>query len=299
MTITACHVCSEGVILGADSMTTISTGGVPKYHFDHAQKIFEVGKPHSLLALATWGGGSFGITSHRRIAHQLGLLKEKNPDKNLKELSLDLQGMARQAFANRIPAGVWTNRLNRFKELLMKFRSDPQQIDAVELDELVKLHENNLGGGYFLAGRGSVDSPCEAYEIEWGMMAECDKPIPEKLDPTVPHFRGMPFIMQRLLFGYDPQIVPKIIASGKWSGTDKELHALCASEALTIDSEFFPLRDAIDWIHTVIHTTSRAVKFSGEIGCGGQPEIAVVTCDRPFRWVCHKPLDMAMDIVKV
>lgn len=55
-----------------------------------------------------------------------------------------------------------------------------------------------------------------------------------------------------------------------------------------------PLREAIDWIHTVIHTTIRAIKFNQEHSCGGPVEIAVITTDRPFRWVCHKSLDAAI-----
>src|SRR5579872_4174996 len=72
MTIAACYFSSEGVVLGADSTTTMTSvlqrPGLPPYaamrHFDYAQKIFEVGE-HGTLGIAIWGAGRIGRMSHR------------------------------------------------------------------------------------------------------------------------------------------------------------------------------------------------------------------------------------------
>ena len=56
-----------------------------------------------------------------------------------------------------------------------------------------------------------------------------------------------------------------------------------------------PIREAIDWVHASIYTTIQAMKFSHLAPvCGGPVEIAVITTDRPFRWVRHKRLDAAL-----
>jgi hypothetical protein len=57
-----------------------------------------------------------------------------------------------------------------------------------------------------------------------------------------------------------------------------------------------PLRDAIELVHSMIDATIKAMKFSQLAHtCGGPIEVAVVTTDRPFRWVKHKPFDVALD----
>ncbi|MEM8834330.1 MAG: hypothetical protein AAGD00_00785 [Planctomycetota bacterium] len=82
MTIAACHVSPEGVVLGADSTTTIASrtgNNVQLCYFDHAQKLFEIGPPGSTLGLVTWGMGQIGTTSHREIASRVGKLQSKSP----------------------------------------------------------------------------------------------------------------------------------------------------------------------------------------------------------------------------
>jgi len=74
MTIAAAYLTSEGVVLGADSTTTVGTGGgvAVAQLLNYAQKIFEVGE-RSRLGVCTWGAGRIGEVSHRtliaRLAH--------------------------------------------------------------------------------------------------------------------------------------------------------------------------------------------------------------------------------------
>ena len=56
-----------------------------------------------------------------------------------------------------------------------------------------------------------------------------------------------------------------------------------------------PIREAIDYIHTYLHVTVKAFKFQfGAPTCGGPIEVAFVTTDRRFRWVCHKDFSSAI-----
>jgi hypothetical protein len=56
-----------------------------------------------------------------------------------------------------------------------------------------------------------------------------------------------------------------------------------------------PIREAIDWVYASIYPSIKTMKFSHLAPvCGGPVEIAVITTDRPFRWVRHKKLDAAI-----
>ena len=52
MTIAACYVRPEGIVLGADS-TTSFYGGI--HYYNHNQKIFELGEKDTTFGIMTWG----------------------------------------------------------------------------------------------------------------------------------------------------------------------------------------------------------------------------------------------------
>jgi hypothetical protein len=82
--------------------------------------------------------------------------------------------------------------------------------------------------------------------------------------------------------------------SGKGNGTPNDLAALILPHRLAQPFDL-PIREAIDWVYTSIYTTNQAMKFSHLAPvCGGPVEVAVITTDRPFRWVRHKRLDAAI-----
>ena len=69
MTIAACYVSSEGVVLGVDSTSTMRAPGWPDRHYDYEQKLFELGEK-STLAIAMWGIGALEPLSYRTIDSQ-------------------------------------------------------------------------------------------------------------------------------------------------------------------------------------------------------------------------------------
>jgi hypothetical protein len=87
VTIAACYVTPEGVVLGADSTASaMLTGGF--HYFNYNQKVFEVGDPGTgTLGIATWGLGALGPLSHRTIVATFGDdLKARKP-KDMKEVA--------------------------------------------------------------------------------------------------------------------------------------------------------------------------------------------------------------------
>jgi hypothetical protein len=74
LTIAACYLSSEGVVFGADSTSTMFVAGTrpglgSDHHYNHAQKIYQIGE-NSTLGLTMWGLGSLGTISYRTLIAQ-------------------------------------------------------------------------------------------------------------------------------------------------------------------------------------------------------------------------------------
>lgn len=285
MTIAACHVSPEGVVFGADSTTTITNAaGGKECHFDHAQKIFEVGGVGSSVGLVTWGMGSIGQRSHRAIASEVSryTVVEQHP-------TMD-------GIANHLGDILWELYSTSYQTDLAWYKDMLNKVDGghePSADELKRFfHISSFTGGYCIGGRLGTEIECRAYVIRWH--PTFDRSDIQPVAAETPTFWGVPQFIERLIFGADAELARSILKSGKWTGTEDELYDLLASNQL-IHPHLLPLREAIDWIHTVIHTTIRAIKFAKQPHyCGGPIEIAVVSNDRPFRWVQHKELDSAI-----
>src|SRR5690554_8183468 len=97
MTIAACHISPEGVVLGADSATTLTSDHHGTCHLDYAQKLFEVGPRNSSVGLVTWGLGQVGEESHRTVAAELGFQHEEKAFESMEAMA---HGLA-DSFWNR------------------------------------------------------------------------------------------------------------------------------------------------------------------------------------------------------
>lgn len=278
MTIAACHLSPEGVVLGVDSTTTLFGVGATPVHLDYAQKLFEVGQPESRVALATWGLGQIGNVSHRTVAARLGETHRSTPYASMKDMAQGLADILHVEYPTAYGAEI-----ARAQELSERFKD----LEEAELAELGALQA--LSGGYCLAGRIECGDACEGFEVAWEPFQGITiKALPHE----VPIFWGMPHVMLRLLYGFDNDAVLRIRNSAHWTGTDEELYDLVTQSQ--VNPRHLPIREAVDWIHTIIHTTIRGIKFAMEPHtCGGPIEIATITTDRPFRWVLHKRLDAA------
>jgi hypothetical protein len=82
VTIAACYLSPEGVVLGADSTSTYGLASGAHY-YNNAQKLFEVGED-STLGIVAWGLGGLNSYSHRTLIALFGDdLKAKLPDTGL------------------------------------------------------------------------------------------------------------------------------------------------------------------------------------------------------------------------
>jgi hypothetical protein len=260
MTIAAAYLTSEGLVLGADSSTTVyvSTpqGNSVVQLFTHSQKVFEVGN-NSRIGICTWGAGSIGTYSHRTLIAQLA---DTIDDKTTIE-----------------------DAANRFADIVM-LKMKEQAVQFV---------------GYYLGGWQPLTHAPACCHIE--LTPDSRKISPLKLGLC--SFSGNSVVFSRVFRGFDPQLTENLIAElGKAglsaAGNEDKIRTAMekASEPLaSIGLQDLPIREAIDFIYSYLHITVKTEKFKfGPPTCGGPIEIGLISTDRMFRWVRHKPFDSAI-----
>lgn len=279
MTIAACYLSPEGVVLGADSTSTYTlTNGM--HHFNFGQKLFEIGQ-NSTLGIVTWGLGGLSIGSYRTLIARFSDALEAAPPADVKQV------------ADRWSAFFWERYSLALAEEIERVHKVLQKKEAASADERLEVLDvvDRLTVGFCIGGYVRNERVPEAYEIIFEPVF--GPPIPTKLPPAQ-SFWGVPALISRLIKGCADEVIDAILASGKWSGTAEELDDL-VSQSRLVHPSTVPIRDAIDFTHACLLTTVKAMKFSPfPQVCGGPIEIGVITTDRPFRWVQHKRWDAAI-----
>lgn len=286
MTIAGFYLSPEGVVLGADSTSSAPTESGMHY-LDFNQKILEIGES-STLGLMTWGLGSLGSKSYRTLAAELHDSFEKAPPKSVADV------------AGRWAAMIWPLYQafplhQRFLALSKKPARSPNVAASrteKEEKEFAALR-NGLVLGFCIAGYVLPDRSPFACSMTFEPNNLANLPTPVAVTAESHQWWGVPNIVQRLVHGCDPNLKAAIVASKKWNGSDAELDNVLGTQRLAHAS--LPIRDAIDFVYSCIYSTIKAMKFSSFAQvCGGPIEIAVITTDRKFRWVRHKPWDAAI-----
>ncbi|SDX63266.1 hypothetical protein SAMN04515617_105156 [Collimonas sp. OK242] len=275
-------------MLGADSTSSVPCG-TGMHYFDFTQKVFEIGEG-STLALITWGLGGLGPVSYRTILARLGDDLAANKPISVAEVA--------QRFTDMFWAEYCAFDLTqRVIALSAKGPYDPAANPQnpvartkLEEDEFTNLR-TSLVVGFCIAGYLLPSRTPEAASITFDPLAP--KPVPTLNKMEGSQWWGVPNIISRLIFGADANLKQAILSSGKWNGTQADLEDVVQQQQFSHAT--LPIRDAIDYVYSCIHCTIKAMKFSSMAQvCGGPIEIAVITTDRKFRWVRHKPWDAAI-----
>jgi hypothetical protein len=288
MTIAACYHSSEGIVLGADSTTSTAVDGGGFHYFNHNQKIFEFGE-NSTVGLVTWGMASLGAKSYRTL---IANLADQLENKELKKGMTELADRWCDHFWKEYETDL-KQAIQRCKELNAKATHDPANAASRTVAEETEFKNLKANGvvGFCIAGYWLPDRTVAAFQIVFDLLSP--KPTPKPIPTLNYSFLGAPNMIGRLIFGADENLKPDIIASGKWGDTPAELDKIFEKRRLGHGN--LPVRDAVDFVHTCIYSTIKALKFSNlpQI-CGGPIELAVITSDRKFRWVTHKDWDSAI-----
>jgi hypothetical protein len=264
-------------VFGADSTTTYPN----EHYYNHAQKIFEVGPKGSPLGMVIWGLGSLGDLSYRTL-----IAKFAEDNRNAAPASV-------REMADRFAHAFWPEYQARMAPLLQRFQQlvalpAPTADEQKERDNLAQV----LSGGFCLGGNRQHDPTPHACAIQYGPSLAAAQV--DELPMHTCGFWGQPSMIQRLMFGIDADLRSEILQCGLWHGTPADLENLVNKKRLTLPGAI-PIREAIDYVHASVYSTIKTMKFSQLAPvCGGPVELAVITTDRPFRWVRHTDLDVAI-----
>lgn len=268
MTIAAAYLTTEGVVLGADSTSTVTDPeGNPIQLLNHAQKVFEIGAD-SRSAMCMYGAGDVCGTSHRTIAAILGDKIAATPDMNT-------EGIA-----------------NELAQLVGKTIADSGR---------------PFGGvlGYFLGGCDPVAHVPKLFSVEFKVKApgQLEANVTER--SLGPIFGGAFNYFSRVFHGIDPNLQRELAIELVKELPDVDSAKVRKAFEGSISSTLpkygasgwtdLPIREAIDFVHTYLHITIKVEKFRAQTqACGGPIEIAFVTSDRKLRWSRHKQFDSAI-----
>lgn len=282
MTIAACYVSNEGVVLGADSTSTFTTNEGLIRHHNNEQKLFEIGEMGSSLGLVTWGLGGLPNGSYRQLAAELSDNLVANEPSTVRECV--------ERWRDRfwpLYLGDLAPRLALVKALAALPAPTPQQ------QQQLQAFRQGLMVGFCIGGHVRAERRPAACMVQFQPEITAPPPATD-VQRSSPLFTGVPNLINRLIKGIDEGVFNAILASGMWHGDQANLEAIVRQHSLGPQT-LLPVREAIDWIHSSIFITIKAVKFSKlPAVCGGPIEVAVITADRRFRWVCHKGLDQAL-----
>lgn len=291
MTIAMCVIVPEGIVLGADSTASRSPEQGDFHYFNNNQKLFEIGEESS-LGLLTWGLGGLGEVSYRTLVANLADDLATNPVASVEDVATRWSNLVWTQY-NRI----FANEIKKARKLELKGEHKPtaapdksMRTETEEKD--FQLLQRNLFAGFCIAGYVKPGRDPMAYEIR--LHPSFHTPA-TPIRIVRPGFWGAPNFILRLLNGFDHEVRGSLLSSKHWKGSESELDMILTKTALGVPA-LLPIRDAIDFVYFCIHATIKALKFSSlnQI-CGGPIELAVITTDRKFRWVRHKPWDAAIE----
>lgn len=262
MTIVIALKVGDGVVLGADSATTLShdTLGYMNSYFN-AEKLFNLVKGLP-IGVVTYGlGGLAG----RSIGSLLKDLRAKLSDPSDKAWYLSPLTYTMADAAERV-------RRYFYDELYVK--QFPPGPDCPEL-------------GFFVAGYSFGGDSAEIWDIRVRRDGQCAGPdcaCPSS-EPVFTCWQGQPEAIRRILLGYSEELIDRLVKAGVPS---HEAHALARS-VNPLYHATMPIQDAIDLVHYLVELTCGFVRFAPGVATVAHPiDSAAITKHEGFRWIRRK-----------
>lgn len=253
----------DGIVLAADSATTLVLPGGSAQVYNHANKVFHLHRQRAVGAM-TWGVGQIGSASISTLAKDLRRrllgLDLNNPDWKL-EHDYTVEAVA-----------------ERLVEMMF--------------DELyAPLYAGQTPGslGFLVAGYSGHAEHCEAWLVILDDPAV--RPVPQLVaadDNSGWVAYAQPAAAQRLFNGYDENLMaaigPLVPAAQK-----PALTAACDSAQRLAVVGSMPFQDAINFAKFLVDVTIGYTRFLlGPDTVGGQVELAGISRHEGFKWVMRK-----------
>ena len=262
MTIVIALKVGDGVVLGADSASTL-VGPNNAYHnsYFNAEKLFNIRKGIPVGALTFGLGGLAG----RSVSSLAKDLRMRCSDQVAADWYIDP--------ATYTVEGIARNMVRYFYDELFvpQFATDLANAPFM---------------GFLVAGYSAGASSSEIWEIDIGH-GQCSGPT-ERVSKSQGwgiHWQGQVEVMTRLVLGWSGDTLNRLLQAGM--PLDQARVLLDAVQPMIHPT--MPIQDAIDLTHFLIDTTCGFVRFSPGNATVAQPiDSAAITKHEGFRWIRRK-----------
>jgi hypothetical protein len=262
MTIVLALKVGDGVVLGADSASTI-VGQNDSYHnsYFNAEKLFNLVKGLPIGA----------------VTYGLGGLANRSVGSLAKDLRVRLSDAANTAWYLDPDIYTMADVADRMKRFFF---------DEIYSSE-IKPDPGAPGMGFLIAGYSAGASSAEVwrFSVKDGGLAEPPAAVVPESEPWGAQWEGQGEAIRRLLMGYSWELVNRLVAAGM--SLRDALQLVQSVQPLVHPT--MPIQDAIDLVHFLIETTCGYVRFAPGPATVAQPiDSAAITRHEGFRWVRRK-----------
>lgn len=269
MTIAIALKVGDGIVLGADSASTLAgPNGVVNVYFN-AEKLFNLVKGWPIGAV-TYGLGGLDGRSISSLAKDLR--KELQPGS---KTALDAASYTIEEVAHRVRSFFYEDRYA--KQMPLRY-AEPGGAEVISFPPM----------GFLVAGFSAGQSHPEVWQVE--ILSDGTSPPPQQLldqSQSDAVWRGQPEALNRVMRGWSAQVHAGLTRSGiPAPEVERFLRSLVVEPLI---APAMPLHDAIDLVHYMVDTTVGFVRFTpGPPSVHGPTDSAAITLHEGFRWVRRK-----------
>lgn len=267
MTIAIALTVNDGMVLAADSATTLSRpdgqGNVQFVNiYNSANKLFNVHR-QAAVGMSTWGTGNIGAASMASLA------------KNFRrDLMAEGSGFNPDEYT---VADVADRFCNFLQDRLTQAANEGYDVSGIE-------------SGFFVGGISSDQEQAELWEIT---IAGGAQPVSQQLvqpgDSNV-FWRGDTEGISRLLLGIAPGLPAGLVAVGvDPNDLEQALQSILPYTEVSLLNVAMPIQDALDLADFLASVSVQVARFRPDVPIVGGPiDLAAITTHEGFKWVRRK-----------
>ena len=268
MTIVVALLVGDGVVLAADSASTLTEGTDVRNVYFNADKIWNVCKGLPIGAV-TYGLGGFAGLSIASLAKDLRERLSSGGTWELQKKSFTIESIA-----------------HRFKEFFFDehYAKEWPRKGTDKRGNVVDVH---APFGFLIAGYSNAERHAEVWSFEVDQTGTPRVSSVFGRDQVGVEAKGQPEAIYRLLGGYSPLILTGLINSGiPQANAEAFLNGLPVEKLVHAS---MPIQDAIDLARYCVEVTAGFVRFTPGAPSVHDPiDIAAITFHEKFRWVSRK-----------
>ncbi len=263
MTIVVALKVGDGLVLGADSASTLFTEGQYHNSYFNTEKLIHIdGFP---VGAITFGLGALKNRSVSSLANDLRHRLKNGSE----EWKLDSENFS---------VGDIVDRFKRYyyDELYVQEFGDPVNSEDEDLSNVM---------GFFIGGFSSQNDSSEVWRL---LLTSQGCQVVKIIDAEAPWdcvWEGSREPIQRILFGFSSQMMQRLIDAGI---PEETANRLLASVDPLVNGAM-PIQDAVDFVDYLISVTCGYVRFApGHVTVAKPIDIAAITKYNGFKWVARK-----------